>query len=56
MHYVTEGIIASFECTNALKHVMLAKCDLNILFLMTCLATNQIVGDPHKTGQTGFQK
>jgi len=34
VHYVTEGIIASFKCTHALKHVMLAKCDLNILLLM----------------------
>ena len=34
VHYTTEGVIASSECTT-LKHTVPGKCLINVLFLVT---------------------
>ena len=50
MHYITESIIASFECTS-IKTCELAKCNINVLLLLCDLQPDAPV---FETGLTGL--
>ena len=53
---MTSGIIASFECTHALQHVMLAKCNLYILLLMMWTSNQSDCRTPPQNLSNRFSK